>query len=119
VNARRRRAACRQCGHGSDSHPPYIRGGDKPGYCGSCECWQWQPEHPWMRLRRPWARLLAWIRRPPAPITADVLKPRPVPYPVRDRAVREDRTLLDIPRARPFTAGQVGPRVPRQRGGSS
>jgi len=104
--------ACRRpgCGHARDGHPPYIPGGGKPGYCGSCKCHQYRPA-------RPWTRLLAWIRQPPAPVQADVLRPRPVPFPVRERPVREDRTLLDIPRARPFTAGQAGPRVPRQREG--
>jgi hypothetical protein len=103
MSARRRRPACRHCGDARGAHQP----GD-----WTRECWKYRPE-------RPWTRLLAWIRQPPAPVPADVLHPRPVPYRVRGRAGLEDRTLLDIRIARPFTAGQVGPHVPRQREGSS
>lgn len=100
--------ACRRCSHPRDGHKSYIPGGDRPGYCASCGCYQYRPEHPWTRL-------LAWMRQPPAPIPVAVLRQHPVPYPVRARY--EDRTLLDIRRARPFTADQVGLHVPRQRGG--
>lgn len=102
--------ACRRsgCGHARNGHPSFVPDGDEPGYCASCGCWKYRPQ-------RPWTRLLAWLRRPPAPIPVTVLRQHPVPYPVR--AKYEDRTLLDIRIARPFTAGQAGPRVPRQRGG--
>ena len=107
---RRRETACRQCPHDRGSHAPYIPGSGKPGYCAvrSCGCWQYKPE-------RAWTLALAFLRERPPPVTPDVLYQRPVPLPVRERPVSEDRTLLDIPRARPFTAGQAGPRVPRQR----
>jgi hypothetical protein len=104
---RRRETACRGCPHDCDSHKPYSPGG-RPGYCTSCGCYQYRPE-------RAWTLALAFLRERPPPVTPDVLHQHPVPFPVRDRPVREDRTLLDIPRARPFTAGQAGPRVPRQR----
>jgi hypothetical protein len=104
VSARRE---CRRCGHGSDGHEPYIPGG-RPGYCaardeaGTCPCWQWLPV-------RPWTRLLAWMRRRPAPVRPVVLYPRPVPYPVPGWSEDDDdRTLLGV---------RVAPYAPRPRGG--
>lgn len=54
------------------------------------------------RLR---ARLLAWMRRRPAPVQAYTLRPRPVRYPVRDCDEYEDKTRLDIRIARPYASG--------------
>jgi hypothetical protein len=71
------------------------------------------------RARRPWTRLLAWLREPPPPVTADVLHPRPVPFPVRDRCDDDDwdanRTRLNIPIARPYAGAldEARLRVPR------
>ena len=109
---RRREAACRRCPHDRDSHKPYIPGDSRPGFCGSCGCYQFRPE-------RAWTLALAFLRERPPPIQADVLRPRPVPFPVRDSAGYDDKTHLDIPLARPY-AGAVDEarlRVPRQRGG--
>ncbi len=108
----RRAAPCRRCPHGRDSHKPYIPGGDRPGYCTSCSCYQYKPE-------RPWTRLLAWLRERPPPVTADVLRPRPVQFPVRGSAGYDDKTHLDIPLARPYAGAldEARLRVPRPRGG--
>ena len=98
---------CGRCGHARASHKPYIPHGNQPGYCAGCHCWQYRPQ-------RPWTRLLAWFRQHPEPVQAEVLMPRPVPFPVPDLGDYEDdgRTRLDISRARPYAA------VPRPRGES-
>ena len=104
---------CGRCGHARASHKPYFPGGDKPGYCAAadggwtCSCWQYQPQ-------RPLARLLAWLRKRPEPVQAEVLRPGPVRFPVPGFGDYEDdgRTRLDISRARPYAA------VPRPRGES-
>ena len=105
VNARRPGStpACRRCPHARDGHKPYIPGAGKPGFCGSCGCWQFQPE-------RLWTQLLAWFRRQPAPVVADVLRQHPVPYPVAargDDGWDENRTQLNIPIARPYAGGDA------------
>jgi hypothetical protein len=96
--------ACRRCGHPRSSHEHWRPGND----CGTCGCRQYKPERWW---RRAWY----WPGTPPprrtaAPVTAGVLRPRPVPYPVPDRTADDDRTRLDVPLARPFVD------VPRQHG---
>lgn len=99
-----RTPACRRCGHASGGHPAYIPGGDRPGYCTACRCWQYQPE-------RPWTTLLAWLRKRPDPLQADVLRPRPVPLPVTDSpgGQCDQRTRLDIGIARPYAPGAARP----------
>jgi hypothetical protein len=109
-----RRPPCRRtgCGHVPDGHPPFVPGGDEPGWCGTCGCWQYIPQ-------RPWTRLLAWLRERPPPVPVDVLRQHPVPFPLREQAVDDHRTRLDIPRARPY-AGDLDEarlRVPRPGGG--
>lgn len=92
---RRRQAACSRCPHDRASHPSYIPGGSKPGYCaartgpGTCGCWQYKPE-------RPWALALAFLRERPAPVTADVLRPRPVRLPVPDPVGYDDKTEFGL-----------------------
>lgn len=97
----RRAAACRRCEHPRGGHAPYIPGGSEPGFCADCECYQYRPQ-------RPWTRLLAFLRERPPPVTADVLRPRPVPFPVPDRdddGWDANRTRLNIPIARPYAGG--------------
>lgn len=98
---RRRQSACRRCPHDRGTHVPYVPGGDRPGYCQACQCYQYRPE-------RAWALALAFLRERPEPVTADVLKPRPVPFPVPDRdddGWDRNRTRLNIPIARPYATG--------------
>ena len=76
-----------------------------------------------MRARRPWTRLLAFLRERPAPVQADVLWQRPVRYPVparRDDGWDENRTQLNIPIARPYAGGtrEACLRAPRPKGGA-
>jgi hypothetical protein len=105
---RRRQTACRRCPHGRDSHTSYIPGGDRPGYCSGCACYQYKPE-------RAWSLMLAYLRHRPAPAPVPVvLRPRPVPFPVREPVAEDHRTRLDLHPARPYTAGQVGPYTPRR-----
>lgn len=87
---------CRRCGHARSAHECYVPGGDQPGYCPDCFCWQYKPLH---LPQRPWTRLLAWFRKRPEPVRADVIHPRPVLLPIRDSTPAEydGRTLLDIP----------------------
>lgn len=110
---RRRQTACRRCPHDRDSHPSYIPGGSKPGWCMACKCYQYQPE-------RAWTLALAYIRDRPPPVTADVLRPRPVPYPVPGWAEDDDdRTLLGL-RVAPYVGAVDETRLraprPRRRG---
>jgi hypothetical protein len=72
---RRRESACRRCPHSRDGHPPYDRRTSKPGFCGSCKCGQYKPEHFW-------SLALAFLRERPPPVAADVLHPHPVRFPV-------------------------------------
>lgn len=99
---RRRQAACRRCPHDRSSHLPFIPGGSRPGFCGACECWQYRPE-------RPWALALAFLRQRPPPVTASVLRPRPVPFPVPDCGEDDDWTQFGL-RVAPY----VGPRRTRK-----
>jgi hypothetical protein len=105
---------CRRpgCGHARGGHPSFIPDGDEPGYCASCGCWKYQPA-------RLWTQILARFRRVPAPVTPDVLHQHPVRYPLPGWSEDDDRTQFGfrVPPylIRPFTAGQAGPRVPRQR----
>lgn len=51
---------------------------------------------------------MAYLRERPEPVTAGVLKPRPVPFPVPDRdddGWDDNRTRLSIPIARPYAKG--------------
>jgi hypothetical protein len=85
------------CPHLSAAHRHYRPGSD----CSLCGCGQFKPE-------RPWALALAYLRERPEPVTADVLKPRPVRYPVPDRdddGWDDNRTRLNIPIARPYAGG--------------
>jgi hypothetical protein len=84
---RRRQAACRRCPHDRDSHKPYIPGSSEPGFCGSCGCYQYKPE-------RFWTLALAFLRERPEPVTADVLRQHPVPFPIRDSPGYDDKTHL-------------------------
>ena len=97
--------ACRQCGHERGGHPSFVPGGGKPGYCGSCGCYQYKPE-------RPWAQLLTWYRKPPAPVPADVVRARPVPYPAPGWAEDDDDWTQFGFRAAPYVE------APRRRGGA-
>ncbi len=99
---RRRQSACRQCPHDRDSHASYIPGGSKPGYCAErgCRCWQYKPE-------RPWALAVAYLRERPEPVTADVLKPRPVRLPLPDPAEYDEKTDFGL-RVPPFLSNRRG-----------
>jgi hypothetical protein len=109
----RRKTACRRCPHHRDDHKPYIPGDSRPGYCGSCGCYQYKPE-------RAWTLALAFLRERPAPIPVDVLRPHPVPFPVRDSAEDDGDTTQFGLRVGPYLGDldEARLRVPRQRRGS-
>ena len=86
---RRRQTACSRCPHDRSSHHSYVPGGSRPGYCAACKCYQYKPE-------RPWALAMAYLRKRPEPVTADILKPRPVRLPLPDPALYDDKTEFGI-----------------------
>ena len=66
-------------------------------------------------MTAPWhlaTRLLAWIRQRPAHVQADILRQRPVRYPVPDCAEDDDRTQFGM-RVAPYVTVPRPRRAPR------